>query len=291
MDITIRSPMKSDFQSIKEIHKQTVGDFDNQTQEENFHRFIQLNSNLIRIAIKASKIVGCILGYRISPRKARIYTIFVLPQFQRKRIGCKLIKSFENDIEMMLPDLRYLSVRIPQKFFDSIPFFKHLGFNLITKLNNYQKEDLSFPYQLNLNVFIRSMIKKEEDLSNLIRLERKCFPEYWQMEKNEFMNLLNSETTSFFLAFKDEHLVGYNYNTISARKPEGHYVRIATHPNFRQQYIATSLTAMAFHWFKKHQVKRILLSTYADSPVHNRLYQNWGFKAVGQEIIMVKQYF
>ncbi|MFX0185434.1 MAG: GNAT family N-acetyltransferase [Candidatus Hodarchaeota archaeon] len=291
MDVTIRSLMKSDFQPIKKFHKQIIGDFDNQTQEENFYRYIQLNSKLIKIAIKGSKIIGYILGYRINPRKVRIYSIFVLPQFQRKQIGFKLIKSFENDIEIMLPDLRYLSIRIPQKFFNSTPFFKNLGFNLITKLNNYQKRDLSFPYQLNLNVFIRSLKKKEEDLTNLIRLERKCFPDYWQMEKSEFIKALNSETTSIFLAFKDEHLVGYNYNTISETKPEGHYVRIATHPNFRQQYIATSLTAMAFHWFKKHQVKRILLSTYADSPVHNRLYQNWGFKTVDQEIIMAKHYF
>jgi ribosomal protein S18 acetylase RimI-like enzyme len=192
---------------------------------------------------------------------------------------------------VMLPNLRYLSVRIPNRFFASEPFFQHMGFDLIAKITNYQKDDLSFPFQPNPNILIRPLKNNDKDLLNLTRLEKQCFPDYWQMEKNEFQRLLESETTSFFLAYIKEHLVGYNYNTISASKPEGHYVRIATHPNFRQKYIATSLTAMAFHWFKKHQVKRILLSTYADSPVHNRLYQNWGFKAVGQEIIMAKQYF
>ncbi|MFX0149987.1 MAG: GNAT family N-acetyltransferase [Candidatus Hodarchaeota archaeon] len=291
MNVEIRIPMKSDFIALERIHMEATGNFDNTTERKNFHRYIQLNYRLIRIAVLKSEIIGYTLGYQVSSRKIRIYSIFVLPQFQRKQIGWKLINSFEEDLLSLFPDLRYLSVRIPQEFFNSIPFFENLGFKHISKITNYETEDLSFPFQPNPNILIRPLKYNEKDFLNLTNLEKQCFPEYWQMDKIEFKRLLESEITSFFLAFKDEHLVGYNYNTLSASKPEGHYVRIATHPKFRQKYIATSLTAMAFQWFKKHQVTRVLLSTYADSPVHNRLYQKWGFKAVGQEIIMAKQYF
>ncbi|MFX0172332.1 MAG: GNAT family N-acetyltransferase [Candidatus Hodarchaeota archaeon] len=291
MEVEIRVPVKSDFIALERIHIQVTGNFDNSTERENFHSYIQLNYRLIRIAVIKSEIVGYTLGYQVSSRKVRIYSIFVLPQFQGKRIGYKLINSFEKDIVSLYPDLRYLSVRIPQEFFNSVPFFENLGFKHISKITNYETEDLSFPFQPNPNILIRPLEYDEKDFLNLTNLEKQCFPEYWQMDKIEFKRLLESETTSIFLAFIDELLVGYNYNTLSASKPEGHYVRIATHPNFRQKYIATSLTAMAFQWFSKHQVKKILLSTYADSPVHNCLYQKWGFKAVGQEIIMAKQYF
>jgi ribosomal protein S18 acetylase RimI-like enzyme len=291
MDVEIRIPMKSDFIALERIHVHATGSFDNSIERENFLRYIQLNYRLIRIAVKKSEIVGYTLGYQGSSRKIRIYSIFVLPQFQGKQIGCRLINSFEKGILSLFPDLRYLSIRIPQEFFDSVPFFENLGFKHISKIINYETEDLSFPFQPNPNILIRPLKYSEKDFLNLTNLEKQCFPEYWQMDKIEFKRLLESKTTSFYLAFKDELLVGYNYNTLSASKPEGHYVRIATHPKFRQKHIATSLTAKAFHWFTKRHIKRVLLSTYADSPVHNLLYQKWGFKPVGEEIIMAKQYF
>jgi predicted N-acetyltransferase YhbS len=73
MNVIIQSPTKSDYQALEQIHKQAVGEFENSTQEANFHSYIRLNSNFIRIALKASKIVGYILGYHVTPRKMRIY--------------------------------------------------------------------------------------------------------------------------------------------------------------------------------------------------------------------------
>jgi ribosomal protein S18 acetylase RimI-like enzyme len=84
--------------------------------------------------------------------------------------------------------------------------------------------------------------------------------------------------------------VGYNYNTLSESSPDGHYVRIATHPDYRMIGVATTLTVKAFEYFKKNKVQRILLSTYANNETTNQLYQKWGFRLIGQELFMAKEF-
>lgn len=292
MKANIQSPTDNDYSKLKHIHVQAVGDFDNLAQESNFMNFVKHNSDSIKIAQVDSMIVGYILGFQENKKKAQINSLYVLPEFQRKNIGSSLVNSLEE--EFCLKKIKFLSARIPRTFFQASLFFKKLGFELITKINIYQKNDLTFPFQPNKEVSVRPIrLNNDEDLKRISKLEQLCFSSYWIKEQDEYRKLLESEISSLFLAFtkKSDTLVGYNYNTLSTNSRSGNYVRIATHPKYRLKGIATSLTAQAFKWFRSYKVRRVILTTYADSELHNRIYQNWGFRKISDELIMAKSYF
>ncbi|MFX0124428.1 MAG: GNAT family N-acetyltransferase, partial [Candidatus Hodarchaeota archaeon] len=120
-------------------------------------------------------------------------------------------------------------------------------------------------------------------------LEQVCFSEYWRKTREDFKGEIESKASVLLIALLDGKLVGYNSNSISANRISGHYARIATHPEFRKQRIATSLTVYAFHWFKEQRVQNVLLTTFAESEAHNLMYKKWGFEFEEQELILAKK--
>lgn len=288
MDVRVHSLTTEYLESLENVFIQSHGNFDFQTDRVNFLRYIRLRSDLIKIAVSTSEIVGYIIGDQNNSLKPSVFSIYVYPSFRKQKIGSDLLRELEKEILTKQPNIRYFSVRIPETFFNSKNFFLKQGFDIITKINSYTKEEISFPYRTNSKVEIRPA--KMSDLTDLVKLETTCFSDYWQKSIKEFRKEIESETNSLFAAFIEDKLVGYNSNTISANGIEGHYTRIATLPDFRKKHIATRLTFEAFQWFKKQQVQRILLTTFADSDIHNRMYRGWGFRFLEQELIMAKKY-
>lgn len=290
MDIAIRSLNREFLTPLEKIHTRFVGSFDNPIDLDNFRRYVRLRSHLIKIAVQnSSTIVGYIIGDRKRQLEGNVFSLYVLPNFRNRDIGTGLLISLEKEFYTKQPNIRYLSVRIPEEFFNSANFFLKQGFKIITKINNYVKNDLSFPHEMNPKIEIKLATKN--DLGDLVKLEKLCFPEYWQKSSVDFISEIRSETSSLFVGFLDGKLVGYNINGISASRTDGHYIRIATHPKFRRRHIGTSLTVKAFQWFKKQRsIQRILLSTYSESNFHNAMYKSWGFKFVDQELIVAKEF-
>ncbi len=291
MRANIRSPTDKDYIKLRQIHVEAVGDFNNHAQESNFKNFVKYNSNSIKIALVDSRIAGYIIGFQENKKKVQINSLYVLPEYQGKGFGSSLVSSLEE--EFGGKKIKFLSARIPRTYFQASLFFKKLDFDLITKINIYQKNDLTFPSQSIKEITIRPIrLNNNEDLKNISNLEQLCFSSFWFIEQDEYRRLLESEISSLFLAFikKSDKLVGYNYNTLSINSKSGNYVRIATHPEYRLKGVATSLTAQAFKWFKSYNVRRVILTTYADSDLHNRIYQNWGFRKISDELIMAKTY-
>ena len=287
MDVRIFSLTEKYYNSLEKIYVEIFGDFDSLTDQTNFRRYLRFRRHLIKIAVRSSKIIGCIIGDQDSSRKARIFFLYVLPKFQRRLIGTNLLLTLEKEFLTNLPGLQYISVRIPEEYFGVKDFFLRQGYNFITKINCYVKNDLSFPFQINQRLEIR--LATEKDLEELIELEHACFSEYWRKTEEIFRAEMKSKTNILLVAFLDGKLVGYNSNSISANGINGHYARIATHPGFRKQHIAASLTSRAFDWFQEHKVRNVLLTTFAESEAHNSMYRNWGFKFEEQEVILAKK--
>ncbi|UCG01410.1 MAG: GNAT family N-acetyltransferase [Candidatus Heimdallarchaeota archaeon] len=287
MGIRILSITEKYYKNLEEMYTNVFGEFDSSTDQTNFRRYIRFRSNLIKIAAHSSKVVGCIIGSRDNFHKARVYFLYVLPNFQRRLIGSDLLQKLEMEFRTNQSNLRYISVRIPEKFFDSKGFFMKHRYEIITKINCYVKKDLHFPFQANPNLEIR--LATENDLKNLIKLEHACFSEYWRKTKEDFKGEIESKVNILLIALLDGILVGYNSSSISANGTNGHYARIATLPEFRKQHIATSLTAQAFHWFQDQKVRNVLLTTFAESEAHNLMYKKWGFEFEEQELILAKK--
>jgi len=287
MDTRILSLTEKYYNRLEELYVNIYGDFESITDQSNFRRYLRFRTDLIKIAVRSSKIIGCIIGDQNSSHKARIFFLYILPEFQRRLIGSKLLQILEGEFLTNLPNLRYISVRIPEKYFDAQDFFLKQGYNLIAKINCYVKKDLSFPYQTNPKLEIR--LANDKDLESLIELEQACFSEYWRKNKEVFKWEMESNVNILLVAILDGKLVGYNSNSIAANGINGHYARIATLPEFRKQHIATTLTARAFEWFKEQQVKSVLLTTFAESEAHNLMYKKWGFVFEEQELILAKK--
>ncbi|MFX0084878.1 MAG: GNAT family N-acetyltransferase [Candidatus Hodarchaeota archaeon] len=287
MDFTIRPLKNNEYKSIEELYEQKVGKFTNNMDKENFRRYLNLNIDLIKVAILQTEILGYIIGYQSNVRKSRIYSIYIRPEYRKKHIGSNLIQSLEKTI-LKQSDIEYLSVRIPEAFFNSIDFFRKNKFEIVTLINNYRKDDLNFPFKTNPKTFIRPA--NIHDTQELLEIEKNSFSPYWRMSYEDFTNRILLERNSFFVATIENKIIGYNYNTLSSNGTDGYYVRIAIHPKYRQKKVSTTLTSNAFNWFKKKRVKRIFLSTYADSEAHNQMYKSWGFKYIDQEIILTKMY-
>lgn len=287
MDIRILSLTENYYDNLEEIYVEVFGDFDSFIDQTNFRRYLRFRTPLIKIAVRSSKIIGCIIGSQNSSHKARVFFLYVLPDFQQRLIGSKLLQTLEREFLTNQSDLRYISVRIPEKYFDIKDFFLKHGYNFVEKINCYVKNDLFFPFQTNPKLEIR--LATDDDLEELLKLEQACFSEYWRKTKEIFKGEIESNTSVLLVASLDGKLVGYNSNSISANGISGHYTRIATLPEFQKQHIATSLTVRAFEWFKEHRVKKVLLTTFAESEAHNLMYKNWGFEFEDQELILAKK--
>jgi ribosomal protein S18 acetylase RimI-like enzyme len=256
--------------------------------QNQFYRYAMVNAYLTKIASgKSEKISGFIMAYISSVRKAKIDAMFVSEENRRLGIGTRLLNALEKDLHRYA-DIKYLSIRLHENFVHSIPFFSKMNYNIIARLNNYVKDDVNFPFQVNDGVNIRRA--RIKDVPGILELENRCFDDYWRMSKMRIEEILNDPLKVIFIAFMDRKIIGFNFNAISKLSKIGNYVRIATLPEYRQQRIATALSSKAFAWFQSQGAKQVLLCTYADSDLHNDMYKRWGFNFVDQEIIIAKEF-
>ena len=284
----IRSIKEEDFVSLEELFVQSVENHEYNIQNSNLRAYVMYNKDLVKVAIHKNELIGFIICYISTPQKAKIFTLFVSQSYRKRGIGKNLFISLERELSKRYSDLKYLSVRIPEEFKISSQFFRTLNFKTVTKINNYYKKNLSFPFSINNSLLVRKARKK--DLDGMLTLETECFSDFWRMDRKVFSRIMKYPLSVLYVAFLDEKIVGYNYNTLSVSGLDGNYVRIATDPNFLRKGIATTLTYHAFAWFKEKRVNQVLLSTYADSSRHNEMYSYWGFIKIDQEEIMTKQY-
>jgi ribosomal protein S18 acetylase RimI-like enzyme len=288
MEIIIRSLKREDLASLEELYSQSIENQKNSIQNINLKAYVLYNKDLVKVAIHNNELIGFIITYMSTPQKIKIFSLYVSQPYRNQGIGKELLTALEKYISKRFDDLKYLSVRIPEEFSISSQFFQQMNFQTVTKINNYQKDDLSFPFSVNHSLKVRKAQKKE--LDRILEIETKCFSEFWQMSRKKFVGIMRNPQNALLVAFLGKKLVGYNYNTLSASGLDGNYVRIATDIDYQRKRIATTLTYHAFEWYKEKRVSRVLLSTYADSFQHNEMYSNWGFKKIDQEEIKAKKY-
>ncbi|MHA1994095.1 MAG: GNAT family N-acetyltransferase [Candidatus Hodarchaeales archaeon] len=289
MNSLIRSVKKEDLPSLEHLYIQCMGNFEYAFYKRNFYSFITSNSDLIRVSEEPSgNLSGFVIGYIVNPQKARIQALFVSSDYRNRGIGTNLLRSVESHMITKYPNLSFLSVRIPEEFYNSQSFFLNRNFSSIVKINGYVKNNLDFPFSVNREVSVRKA--KKSDLKGILEIEKACFSKYWQMNVEKFKQIMKNPYEILFVAIRDKKIVGYNFNAVSRSDQSGNYIRIATLPNQQHKRVATTLTAQAFNWFRSKYVNRVILTTFADSSSHNEMYRKWGFRKNDQEIIMARNY-
>lgn len=149
------------------------------------------------------------------------------------------------------------------------------GFDLVSVLRSYDKEDYTVPSVGNQRVSVRPF--EPRDAEALVAVEDLSFGELWRHDAAMFREV--GETYPYFVVAEDEAgICGYQYNAVDSMT--GYLVRIAAHPRVEGQGVGTRLMAEAVSYFARRSVWRIALNTEETNTRAHRLYEWFGFHRV-----------
>lgn len=153
--------------------------------------------------------------------------------------------------------------------------FERNGFQLVSLLRSYDKDDFLIPAQGNQSVRVRPFTPA--DLPGVVAVEDLCFDQLW---RHDAANFLDIRTTYpyFVVAEDDQGIAGYQFNTVDSAT--GYLVRIAVHPRAEATGVGTRLMAEAIRYFQSHHVWKIVLNTEETNTRAHRLYERFGFQLV-----------
>jgi ribosomal-protein-alanine N-acetyltransferase len=136
MVMTIETALMKHLDRLREIEKECFG-------EEAFSRsqiasLLGDYNSLGLVAVENKKIVGFIIGVISVERKAfdgHVLTIDVLPQYQRKGIGSKLLQGVERIF--MEKNVKKCHLEVREDNIGALRLYKKNGYRTIGKLKNY----------------------------------------------------------------------------------------------------------------------------------------------------------
>lgn len=120
---------------------------------------------------------------------------------------------------------------------------------------------------------------KEENLEELLKIERVSFPTPWS--KQAFLSEINQNSLAYYcICLYHDQIIGYGGMWIII--DEAHVTNVAVHPDFRGQKVGE---AIMMHLMGMALIKgayRMTLEVRPSNFSAQKLYQRIGFKAVGR---------
>ncbi len=120
---------------------------------------------------------------------------------------------------------------------------------------------------------------KEEDLEEVMAIERVSFPSPWM--RNMFLRELRDSPPSHFLVARiDKYIVGYG--GFSAVLDRAHIGNLAVHPHFRRRKIGERILTALLDLAKSRGIEKVALEVRAGNLLAQNLYGKFGFKVTGR---------
>ena len=104
-----------------------------------FTYFYETNPDGFIVANLNHKIIGFLIGVKINNQKTKILMISVSPQYQKQKIGTKLLGEFIKRIQKEKINLIELEVRIDN--YKAIQFYEKHGFKKIIKIKEFYQDN------------------------------------------------------------------------------------------------------------------------------------------------------
>jgi ribosomal protein S18 acetylase RimI-like enzyme len=141
-----------------------------------------------------------------------------------------------------------------------------------------QKGNWSIPSWGNRQVFVRPATKA--DLAGMLAIDEQAFIPLW---RNTTHTLSKHLYRSDYICVGElgGQIVGYACASLTGR--HGHLTRLAVHPQSQGQHVGVRLLAEAISFFRRERVFGITLNTQQSNARACRLYEWFGFVALGQE--------
>ncbi len=143
--IEIRTFEPNDIFSVIKLANQTLTE---KYSSSLFSYFYETNPDGFIVANSNHKIIGFLIGVKITNQKTKILMISVLPQYQKQKIGTKLLEEFIKRTQEEKINIIELEVRTDN--YKAIKFYEKNGFRKIMKIKEfYQDNKDAYTMQLN----------------------------------------------------------------------------------------------------------------------------------------------
>lgn len=121
---------------------------------------------------------------------------------------------------------------------------------------------------------------REEDIEALTALDAAAFPPEWHYGRHVLRRALLSGGS--FLVAESTRLVGYAYGDVQGTS--AHLTRLAVAPDYRGRGVGARLLSASLRAFHGQGAWLVTLNTQKSNTKSQRLYERFGFQAVGQSV-------
>ena len=134
-EITLRPGRMSDLETLTAIERDFFG-ADHQISRQSFRRFISSPKSTLIVADVGGAVAGCsLVNYRKNSKRARLYTIAVGRNFQRRGIARRLLVEAEKAAERRGSSVMRLEVREDDP--GAIALYESAGYRRFARRSRY----------------------------------------------------------------------------------------------------------------------------------------------------------
>ena len=158
---------------------------------------------------------------------------------------------------------------------------KDLGFELANWITSYHSGIKPGNYDDYKNVSIRPA--GFGDIATLARIEFKAFEPIWRLSRLSLENAFK-QALSYDVALKEGKVTGFQFSVRGYNQRSAHLVRITVDPEFQGEGVGSALLARAMNSYLEQGIVFVSLNTQINNLASHRLYDRFGFTAVGDQI-------
>ena len=228
------------------------------------------------IKVVENQIQSLLCAASENPQAAWVRVFAIKKHLNLDRVWQDLLrKAIETLKEKGIKQLASLALSPWYKNLLSNSKFDHLQDVVVLEWQQQLPNDINYCPE----VTVRPM--QAQDLPQVAQLDQLSFSPLWQNSQAGLSNAFNQSGIST-VAEIDEKIIGYQIsNTMNIY---GHLARLAVHPEYQQQNIASTLLYDLLTQFKQHNYLRVTVNTQSDNIPSLRLYEKFGFIRTDEEI-------
>lgn len=197
------------------------------------------------------------------------YIVEVSGRRHRDQLVCTLLDTFQSlGCQLVIVS--------QQEQVDNLKFYRELGFKPIERVIFYELRRLDHHYDVRP---VDIVPYRHDKFDELLALDNQAFPWLWWNSPEEFESYLALPNVQLYLAQDAEKLVGYF--SCSLYHGWGHLDRLAVAPDVQGKGFGAAQLAAAVYLLRRHDMRRMTLTTQEDNKRSRRLYESFGFEHPG----------
>lgn len=270
---------KSHFEKYHDVETSPI----NESMEKMLFKINYENGSYFKI-ITDNIHTGCIRVFEKSPKLYRIGIIYILPEFQNKGIGQRVLAL----VESFYPEAEAWELDCPADLPANRRCYEKAGYKFTEEektINNKLK--LVFYKKEITDCSCEPRIIRYEELPKLLNLYKQLHPDDPDVHTNEMLNQLwdkiyNDPNLHYIVIDEDDITVSsctisIIKNLTRGLRPYGLIENVVTHKDYRKRGYGTKVLRKAIDIARKNNCYKVMLMTGSKSEDTLRFYEKAGF--------------